>query len=123
MRLLIVLPLLLLTACASTPHRPARINHVAYFVLQNPDDAAALIADCDDMVAQIPGITSYYCGTPLDTGRETVDGNYDVGFYVGFDTEDDLAAYVVHPAHVALVETWRPRLASLRVHDVLDETP
>ena len=123
MRPLYLLALLLLTACASTPHRPARINHVAYFILQNPADADELIADCDRMVTEIPGITSYYCGTPFDTGRDTVDGNYDVGFYVGFDTEDDLRTYVAHPSHVELVAKWRPRLESLRVHDVLDETP
>jgi hypothetical protein len=115
---------LLLTACASTstPARPAQINHLAFFVLQDPDDARELIADCDAMASAIPGIVAYYCGTHLDTGRETVDGDYDVGFYVGFDSVEDLRAYVENPNHLALVTKWRPRLSSLRVHDVLDET-
>ena len=105
------------------PARPARINHLAFFVLNDPADAPELIGDCDAMAGAIPGITSYYCGTHLDTGRETVDGSYDVGFYVGFDTVEDLQGYVAHPEHVALVTKWRPRLESLRVHDVLDDTP
>jgi len=124
MRLACLLAPLVLVACASsTPERPARINHLAFFVLEDPADAPDLIADCDRMAAEIPGIVAYYCGTHLETGRETVDGDYDVGFYVGFETEEDLRSYVAHPAHVALVETWRPRLTGLRVHDVLDETP
>lgn len=106
------------------PPRPARINHLAFFKLKNPAEADALIADCDSMLATIPGVVSYYAGKHLDTGRgPRVDGDYDVGFYVGFESEADYARYVDHPAHVAAVEKWRPRWQWIRVHDVLDDTP
>jgi len=108
--------------CASTPPRPARINHVVFFTLANPADADALIRECDERLATIPGITSYYCGPPLDTGRETVLADYDVGFYVGFDSLDDYENYIEHPQHQAMVADWRPRLESLHVRDVVDET-
>lgn len=117
---------LLAGGCASTrsgPVRPAKINHLAFFTLVDPDDAAELIADCDSQLSSIPGVKSYYAGPPLDTGRDRVDGSYDVGFYVGFDSVDDYMTYVNHPNHVGLVEKWQARLTSLRVHDVLDETP
>jgi hypothetical protein len=120
----------LMIGCASNgsqrvaPPRPARINHIAFFKLHHPEHAAELIADCDTHLANIPGVVSYVGGTHLDTGRgAAVDGDYDVGFYVGFMTEEALANYVKHPQHVAMVEKWRPRWQWIRVIDVVDETP
>lgn len=111
------------TPASEGPRRPARINHLAFFTLNDPADADALIADCDKLLANIPGVVSYYCGKHHDVGRDTVDGNYDVGFYVGFMTDEDYAAYVDHPDHIDVVTRWRPRWTSIRVLDVLDETP
>ncbi len=113
----------LLGGCVSGPPRPAVINHLAFFKLKDPADAPALIADCDTLLRPIPGVTSYYAGPPIDVGRTSVDGDYDVGFFVGFDTVDDYLAYVEHPDHVRVVQRWGPRLEWLRTHDVLDETP
>lgn len=114
----------LLTGCASVgvgpPPRPALINHPVFFTLKNPTDAEELIADCNRLLAPIPGITSYYCGVPYETGRPTVDGDYTVGLFVGFDTPEDYEAYVAHPDHLRLVQKWRPRTEILRVHDILD---
>jgi hypothetical protein len=94
-----------------------------FFRLHDPSNDAALIADCESMLAAIPGIVSFYAGKHIDTGRATVDSNYDVGMYVGFMDEGAYARSVDHPSHLALVEKWRPRLQWLRVYDVLDETP
>ena len=128
--LLVLLPIALLAGCAtnqglppSPPPRPAAINHVVFFKLVDPTQADALIAACDARLATIPGVVSYYCGPPIDTGRDTVDADYDVGFYVGFASEADYAAYVSHPSHLELVTEWRPRFQWLRVHDILDPTP
>ena len=121
---------ILLSACQASapivtgPTRPARINHLAFFQLKNRGDAAELIADCDAQLSKIHGVCSYYAGKHLDTGRGVrVDGDYDVGFYVGFNSEEQYAAYVDHPSHVAIVEKWRPRWEWIRVHDVIDESP
>lgn len=99
---------------------PGRINHVVFFDLKDPADADALIAESLKLGA-IPGVTSCYAGRHIDTGRDTVRQDYDVGFFVAFDSEEAYASYVAHPDHVALVERWRPRLTALRVYDVLDE--
>jgi len=112
--------------CAATTRsaeRPARINHVVFAKLKEPAHADELIADSDRMLRTIPTVRRYFCGTHLDTGRASVLSDYDVAAYMGFDTEEDYRAYVEHPAHVELVERWRPRLEWLRVYDVLDETP
>ncbi len=121
---LCVLATLMTLGCAPKPQaaRPGRINHPVFFKLNNPEDASALIAQCDRELSTIPGITAYYCGRPLDTGRSSVDLDFDVGLFVAFDSEDDYMNYVAHPLHRKLVEEWRDRLQWLRVHDIVDPT-
>lgn len=104
--------------------RPAAVNHLAFFKLENPADADELIADCDEQLGRLPMVQAYYCGRRLDTGRGArVDSNYDVGFYVGFANEADYTAYVEHKNHQALVAKWQPRWQWIRVQDVFDGTP
>lgn len=98
---------------------PGLINHVVFFDLQNPDDADELVHDCYDLLT-IPGATSGYAGTHYDIGRSSVLRDYDVGFFVAFNTEEDYRAYVEDPAHAALVEKWKPRWDSIRVYDIGD---
>ena len=122
-RLLVVFLMDGWAASWATPPRPARINHVVFFKLKNPEDAVKLIHDCDTKLATIPGVVSYFAGPHLETGRASVDTDYDVGSYVGLVREPAYRAYVDHPAHIAVVKKWKPRLESLLVRDVLDETP
>ena len=42
-------------------------------------------------------------------GSDAVDSDYDVGFYVGFDTDEAYKAYLDHPRHLDLVKKWKPR--------------
>ena len=112
-----------LVGCAEARSlRPARISHVVFFKLEDPGRRAELLADCDRLLPEIPGVVSYAAGRHLDVGRDSVDGDYDIGLYIGFETEADYAAYVEHPLHTELVQTWKPELEWLRVYDVLDET-
>jgi hypothetical protein len=105
----------------AAPPCPAKINHVVLFKLKNPADAVELIHDCDVLARSVPGIVSAFAGKPLETGRSNVDGSYDVGFYVGFASEQDYAAYVDHAAHIEAVNKWKPRWQWIRIHDVIDE--
>lgn len=112
--------------CTTNPlvaQRPARINHVVFVELQNPDEVPQLIADADLMLQRIPTVSSYYCGRPFESGRTNVSRDYSVGMYMGFMTPEDYTAYVAHPSHVEFVERWKPRCARLAIYDVLDETP
>ena len=102
--------------------RPARISHIVLMKLEDPSMRDDLLADCDRLLSAIPGVVSYAAGRHLDVGRDSVDGKYDVGMYIGFETEAAYAGYVEHSNHKELVETWGPQLEWLRVHDVLDET-
>ena len=118
---------LLVPGCAmrspAAPPRPARINHIVFFKLTDPAGRDELMDDCDDMARTIPGITSCYTGIHFEMGRANIDSDYDVGFYVGFDSEADYQAYVDHEAHVALVRKWLPKLEWLKVYDVGDDSP
>ncbi|MBG84659.1 MAG: hypothetical protein CMJ40_08955 [Phycisphaerae bacterium] len=112
-----------LTGCSSS-NRAARINHVVFFKLEAAQDVDELIRDCDQDLATIPGVTSYFCGKHGDFGRSgVVDSNYDVGFYVGFDTDEAYNAYLEHPRHIDLVSKWKPRWEWVRIYDVVDDTP
>jgi hypothetical protein len=104
------------------PPRPAVINHFVEFKLHDPADADELIADCDRYLARIPGVVSYFAGRHHDIGRgDRVYSDYHVGFFVGFNSDEDYRVYVDHPDHVMIVQKWLPRLARLRVYDVWDD--
>lgn len=103
--------------------RPALINHVVFIELNSPDESQQLIDDCDDLLATIPTVHSYYCGRHLDIGRDTVLHDYDVAACMGFESEAGLRDYVEHPQHIELVNRWRSRIKRLRVYDVHDPTP
>jgi hypothetical protein len=106
------------------PMRPARINHVVFFKLKDPAEAAQLIRDCNELLKAVPVIATGWAGTRLETERPADAGDdFDVSFYAGFTTEADYAVYLEHPAHVAAATRWGPHLEWLRFHDVLDEAP
>ena len=99
------------------------INHVVFFKLEDPKDSVELIRDCDEDLSTIPGVTSYYCGEHGEFGRQNVNSDYDVGFYVGFDSEEAYRAYLDDPAHIAVVQKWKPRWQWIQIYDVVDKTP
>ena len=101
--------------------RPAKINHVVFCDLKNPDDTKEFMEDCDTYLSTIEGVVSYWCGVHGDYGRNTVDSAYDVGLYVGFNSDEDYENYIVDPKHVYLVDKWKPQFDSLRIFDVIDE--
>lgn len=98
---------------------PGTINHVVFFDLKDPADAGDLIQDCYGLLDN-PIASSGYAGKHYDIGRATVLQDYDVCFFVAFDSEEDYRAYIEHPRHVALVEKWKPRWDSIRVYDIGD---
>jgi len=114
-----------LGGCAAqrAPARPAPVNHIVFIKLHDAEAAEALLADADETLASIPAVSAYAAGPHIDTGRETVIHDYDVGFYIGFDSLAEYEEYVTHPQHTAFIERWRSRIESLRVYDVYDDTP
>ena len=107
-------------ACSTANQAPPVINHVVFIKLENPGESGLLMDDCDRLLPNIPGVRGYWCGQHGEYGRATVDKDYDVGLYVGFDSEEDYATYVDHAKHVELVERWKPKFEWIRVHDVVN---
>jgi hypothetical protein len=106
----------LLGACASSPRvneisrdMPAPLQHVVLVDLADDNDIAAMRAASDAMLPKIPMVKAYVCGTPVDIGRANVQKDYDLGIIVQFDSVEDYKAYLEHPIHVELVQTWRPK--------------
>ena len=118
-----VLQALLLGACAGppAPRRPAPILHLVYFQLVEPADAEQLLADCEELLTPIPSVVAYAAGRHLDTGRDTVDGDYDLALLVGFVDIEGYQEYLEHPLHLELLARWKDRLESYTIHDVLDQ--
>jgi hypothetical protein len=115
------------TGCAGANARPSyftksehasNLNHVVLISLADPADAEACAADCRTMLAGIEAVETIWVGTPFDTGRAAVDGDYEVGLCVGFKDADGLQAYLQDPRHLELVEIWKPRAARFRIFDV-----
>lgn len=118
-----------LAGCAASPskhappERPALINHVVFIKLRDPSDAAALRTDSEQRLSRIPGVRYLHVGPHLDIGRTNVDSDYSIGIAVGFDTVDAYRTYLDHPEHTRLLSEWKLRCESIRIYDVVDDTP
>lgn len=117
--------LVLLTGCASTQHRaprPALIGHIVFVDLKDPNDYDECLRDVDELLGTIPSVSTFAAGRHIDTGRDTIINDYDLAIYLGFESVEDLDAYVVHEQHVACVTKWQPRMNALRIYDMHDPT-
>ena len=105
-----------ISGCASSPRASsasrdmrAPIQHVVLVDLADDADVAAMRAASDAMLPKIPMVKGYVCGAPVDIGRANVHKDYDLGIIVQFDSVEEYKAYLEHPIHVELVQTWRPK--------------
>ena len=116
----IIAAIWLLAGCGAVrAPRPGVINHVVIFKLKNADSAKELLLDCDNHLAKIPGVASYYAGEHFDIGNRNVDSDYDVVFYAGFKTQRALEDFINHPLHIRIKSKWEPRLQWMRVLDTI----
>ncbi len=117
--------LVLLTGCASTQYRaprPALIGHIVFVDLKQNSDYDAILRDSNEMLGTIPSVATFAAGRHIDTGRDTIINDYDLAIYLGFESVDDLNAYVTHDQHIAYVTKWKPRMNALRIYDMYDPT-
>ena len=122
LRLLLLTGALVPFGCHTAPTSPSsttsNLNHVVLISLDDPTEAESCAEDCRTMLAAIPSVHTLWVGTPVDTGRAAVDDAYEVGLCVGFQTREDLQAYLEAPEHVRLVEIWGPKASGFRIFDV-----
>ena len=124
--ILFIFAIATISGCSSQPTRaprPALIGHIVFIELNEQSDYDAILADSDALLSTIPSVSAYAAGQHIDTGRSTIINDYDLAIYLGFESIDDLNAYVAHDQHVEYVKKWKPMLNSLRVYDMYDPTP
>lgn len=115
------------TSVKRVARRPAPITHVVLVSLTDPGLRDELLRDCDGL-AKIPGLVFFSAGPPMevsrdDAGRGNVDSAFEVALCMGFADSDGYRGYVGHPVHQKLLRDWGPRVKSLRIFDMADETP
>jgi hypothetical protein len=103
------------------PQLPATtLQHVVIIKLRQPSEADELIADTRRHLSAIPQVMDLRIGRPYDVGRPGVDLDWDVAVFMRFTDRKAYEAYLVHPEHLALVNSWQPYWQWIRVHDALD---
>ncbi len=125
MRRLAILSLSILTLLGChTTHTPptpsSALNHVVLIELQNTTQTEALLLDCNRLLPGIKHVDSYWCGKHFDIGRAGVDQDYDIALCVGFQTQTGYEKYLADPAHIELVDKWKPHFESIRIYDIKD---
>ena len=94
------------------------LRHVVLFAYHNsttPDEIAALCAAFTELPQAIPGIAGFEWGA--DVSPEGLQRGFTHCFLLTFASSAERDAYLVHPAHLAFVETARPHLAQSLVVD------
>jgi len=135
MRKIVVMATLALTAWLAVPlwagraeesaqppktGQPPYVHSVVFYLKKDtpPAKVGAMITDCHDVLGKIPTVRGLWAGRPAD--RATPDKavkDYQVGLVVLFDNYDGLRAYLDHPTHLKLVETYSPLFEKVLVYD------
>jgi hypothetical protein len=118
--LLLWLFALLPAVCVADEPRP--VEHVVIVWLKDSGniEQRARILDESAVLQEIPGVVSIKSGQVIASERSIVDSSFDVALIVSFTDRAALDAYLVHPAHVKLVEeTLKPLVARIQVYDLM----
>lgn len=97
------------------------VNHVV-LVWFKPDttqtDIDEVIRETNKLPLFIPQIKSMRLGRAIASDRKMVDDSFDLGIYLLFANQQDMATYLSHPKHVTFVNQFvKPRLERLLVYD------
>lgn len=113
---------LLLYGCASLPTGERRfVQHVVLVWFADSVTAAqrAEVVRATHDLGAIPGIRELYIGGPVPSDREIVDGSFDLGIVMRFDSVDAMNRYLVDPRHLEFTTRYvRGRVERLVVYDI-----
>jgi hypothetical protein len=96
------------------------LMHSVYFWLQDNLTTEQLNAFEEGLrsLAAIETAKILHVGKPVPADRPVVESSYTFGLIVGFDTQEGLDTYAVHPVHLAFVDEFKPYWTQIRVFDV-----
>lgn len=92
------------------------VRHIVLFAFQDHAPVSDLCAAFAALPQQIALIRRFESGTSIST--EQLEQGYTHAFVLQFDHPEDLAAYLIHPAHQAFVEQVKPALRQVLVFDL-----
>ena len=75
------------------------IRHIVMYVLRDDCDKAAAIEEIRQALEALVGVVPGLIEMKI---RPTIGGDYDYILYSVFESESALAAYKIHPAHLAV---------------------
>lgn len=104
---------------AATP-----VSHIVICWLKEPGNPAARaeLIRVSRSFADIPGVTTVRAGTVLPSGRQVVDGSYDVAIVMSFTDGNALAEYQSHPRHKqAVKDTLQPLVRKMIIYDFVED--
>lgn len=84
------------------------ITHVVIFWTDKPhgENCDRLLAGARELLAPIPGMLEFRCGTPVSSTRGVVDDSFSVAISMTFADQAAADAYQKHPLHVKFVEQY-----------------
>ena len=119
---------LAIIGCSTVPANqpdPVKVWHVVIVRLKNPGDpdAQKKLLEAGNTLRQIKSVRVLYAGKAIKTDRAHVDNNYDVAFNIGFESAEDMAAYVKDPIHIKTAkEILMPLAQDYTVFDFYNES-
>ena len=109
-----------------TIRKPAPFVHTVIFYLKKDapaNEADAIIADTQRLLAKIPSVREIRAGRPAEKGAAAVVKDYQVGLLVLFDDGEGMQAYVDHPLHKEFVTGHEKSFEKVVVYDFVSKEP
>lgn len=110
----------------ATPRKAPPLVHTVIFALKKDapaNEADALIADSQKLLAKIPSVREIRAGKPADKATPIAAKDYQVGLLVLFDDADGLQTYLDHPLHKEYVANHEKNFEKVVIYDFLSTSP
>jgi hypothetical protein len=109
-----------------TVRKPPPFVHTVIFYLKKDapaNEADAIIADSQRLLAKIPSVREIRAGRPADKGPAVVVKDYQVGLLVLFDDAEGMQTYLDHPLHKEFVTGHEKGFEKVVVYDFVSKEP
>jgi Stress responsive A/B Barrel Domain len=109
-----------------TIRKAAPFVHTVIFYLKKDapaNEADAIIADTQRLLAKIPSVREIRAGRPADKGSAVVVKDYQVGLLVLFDDAEGMQTYLDHPLHKEFVSGHEKGFEKVVVYDFVSKEP
>jgi hypothetical protein len=110
----------------ATPRKSPPLVHTVIIFLKKDapaNEADAVIADTEKLLAKIPSVREIKAGKPADKATPIAAKDYQVGLLVLFDDTEGLHQYADHPLHKEFVTKHEKSFEKVVVYDFLSASP